>query len=79
MGTGPPEVATHALSKRRDEELQALVKQLDDAYARKHDLGESGEPTAEIAREILGRRAGCRGVLPGKRCGMAVVGTGPGR
>jgi len=61
VGTAPPAVAAHALSKRRDEELQALVNQLDNAYARKRQVEEIGEPTAEIAREILDLKRRLRG------------------
>jgi serine/threonine protein kinase/tetratricopeptide (TPR) repeat protein len=67
-----PDVPAHALSKRRDDELQALVKQLDDAYARQKQLDELREPTAELTREILDLKRKLRegGQLrPGDRLG----------
>jgi hypothetical protein len=48
VGTELPDAAEHSLSRRRGEELQAPVKQLDDAYARQKQLEETGEHTAKL-------------------------------
>jgi formylglycine-generating enzyme required for sulfatase activity/nucleoside phosphorylase len=45
--------AAQSLSLRREEETEALAKQLDDAFARRKQLQELGESVAEVAREIL--------------------------